>query len=88
MLGLSYPKIGSGDEPLMKKKHIIKLTETERETLRTYQRKGKHAAVLLQRANILLKADVAGEGWADARIADAFGCSVQTVSSGAVGRST
>jgi hypothetical protein len=39
----------------------------------------KGSSQKVRRAQILLKADVRGPNWTDAKIADAFGCRVQTV---------
>ena len=61
------------------KKHKVELTSEERHLLETLVSKGKHDALKIQRAHILLKADVNGGGWRDAQIADAFGCHPQTV---------
>ena len=61
------------------KKHKVELTSEERQVLETLVSKGKHDALKIQRAHILLKADVNGGGWRDAQIADAFGCHPQTV---------
>ncbi len=63
----------------MKKKYIVELTEDERCTLREVVKKLKGTSGKVKRANILLKADVDGPGWTDARIAEAFDCRTQTV---------
>ena len=63
---------------MRKQKHKVELTSEERQTLETLVRKGKHSALKLTRAHILLKADSNGPGWTDAQIADAFGCHKQT----------
>ncbi len=60
------------------KKHKVALTLEEHQRLETLVRKGKHSALKLMRAHILLKADSNGPGWTDARIADAFGCHEQS----------
>ena len=56
----------------MNKKYIVRLTEEEREQLRTMIGKGKAAAYKIKHANILLKADADGPNWSDERIAEAF----------------
>jgi len=63
----------------MSKKYIVRLTGEERERLQSLISKGEGAAYKIKHANILLKADADGSGWTDKRIADAFGCHVQTV---------
>ena len=61
------------------KKYIVRLTEDERERLRSLARKGKAAACKIKHANIVLKADADGPAWTDKRIAEAVGCHVRTV---------
>jgi transposase len=63
----------------MKKKYIVRLTDSERATLEQMVRKLKGSSQKVRRANILLKADAAGPAWTDARIAEAYGCRRQTV---------
>ena len=63
---------------MRKQKHKVELTCEERQTLETLVRKGKHSALKLTRAHILLKADSNGPGWTDMQIAEAFGCHEQT----------
>ena len=63
----------------MKKKYIVRLTETERETLRQVIKKLSGSSGKVRRAHILLKADADGPNWTDEAIADAFGCRTQTV---------
>ena len=63
----------------MKKRYVVCLKRREREKLEELIGKGKTRATEIRRANILLKADANGPGWADARIAEAFGCSMQAV---------
>ena len=57
----------------MLKKYVVRLTESERESLKDVVGK------LIRRAQVLLKADAGGPGWTDAKIADAFGCRTKTV---------
>ena len=63
------------------KKYVVRLSAEEREQLASLIRSGNRAAQLLTKARILLKADVseAGEGWSDARIAEALDTSVATI---------
>ena len=63
----------------MQKKYIVRLSEQEREVLRQTIKKLKGSSQRVRRAQFLLKADANGPGWADARIAEAFGCRRQTV---------
>ena len=65
----------------MKKKYIVRLTETERRELENIVYKGKVAAQKRLHAQILLKADVSehGEKWRDKQISEAFGVSTRTV---------
>lgn len=59
----------------MKKKYIVKLTSTERKQLREIIAKGKAPAYKIKHANILLKAEA---DWSDEKVAQAFGCNVNT----------
>ena len=63
------------------KKYVVRLSAEERDQLASLIRSGNRAAQLLTKARILLKADVseAGEGWSDARIAEALDTSVATI---------
>ena len=63
----------------MLKKYIVRLTNTERETLRQVVGKFKGSSQRVRRAQVLLKADADGPGWTDAKIAEAFGCRTKTV---------
>ena len=62
------------------KKHKVELTPEDRQMLETLVRRGEHNALEIRRAHILLKADVKGPAWTDAKIAEAFGCHTNTVS--------
>jgi hypothetical protein len=64
---------------LMNKKYIVRLTAEERDELGTVIKKLKGTGEKVRRAQILLKADVEGPNWTDSRIAEAFGCRIQTV---------
>lgn len=63
----------------MVKKYIVRLSEEERIFLRNIVKKLKGTAQKVRRANILLKADVDGPNWADAKIAEALSCRTRTV---------
>lgn len=63
----------------MKKKYIVRLSRNEQEQLRAVVKKLNGSSQKVRRAQILLKADVKGPGWTDARIAEAFSCRVQTI---------
>ena len=63
----------------MVKKYIVRVSEDERSLLRDIVKKLKGTSQKVQRANILLKADVKGLSWSDAKIAEAFSCRIQTV---------
>jgi hypothetical protein len=55
------------------------LTDAERDTLKGLLKKKRVASQKVRRAQILLKADADGPRWTDARIAEAFDCTVHTV---------
>lgn len=63
----------------MQKKYVVRLTEETRGELEEVVRKLKGTIQKVRRAQILLKADANGPNWTDQRIAEAFGCRVQTV---------
>lgn len=63
----------------MVKKYIVRLSEEERSLLRDIVKKLKGTSQKVRRANILLKADVDGPNWSDAKIAEALSCRTQTV---------
>ena len=63
----------------MRKKYIVRLTDEERETLQLIVRKFKGTSQKVRRAQVLLKADAEGPRWTDAKISDAYGCSVKAV---------
>jgi transposase len=63
----------------MAKKYVVRLASEERDELTSLVRKGKTQAFRIKHANILLAADSDGPAWTDERIAEAFGCHVQTV---------
>lgn len=63
----------------MNKKYIVELTDDERSVLQQVVKKLSGSGQKVKRANILLKADVAGPGWTDKRIAEALDCRTKTV---------
>lgn len=63
----------------MNKKYIVRLSAQERRTLHEVVRKLQGSSQKVRRAQVLLKADVAGPAWTDERIAEAFGCRTRTV---------
>ena len=63
----------------MRKVYIVRLADDERELLAQIVGKFKGTSQKVRRAQILLKADADGPAWCDQQIADAFGCSRQTV---------
>jgi hypothetical protein len=67
------------EEDSMKKKYIVRLSKKEREELKEIVGRLKGSSQKVRRAQILLKADVRGPNWSDAKIAEALSCRVQTV---------
>jgi transposase len=65
----------------MNKKYIVTLTDEERTRMETLVSQGRAAARTIQRAWILLKADVgpAGPGWPDIAIQQAFSVGLVTI---------
>ena len=63
----------------MKKKYIVRLSAAERNHLKDVVKKLKGSSQKVQRAQILLKADIEGPNWNDKKIAEAFGCRTKTV---------
>ena len=63
----------------MNKKYIVRLTDEERETLRSVLKKLSGSSQKVRRAQVLLKADADGPNWTDKRIAEAFSCRTKTV---------
>jgi len=63
----------------MQKKYVVRLTDQERDVLRTVVKKLKGTSQKVRRAQILLQADADGPGWTDERIAEAFLCRTRTV---------
>lgn len=63
----------------MNKKYIVRLSRKERQELHDSVKTLSGSSQKARRARILLKADVNGPAWTDAKISDAFSCRVQTV---------
>ena len=63
----------------MYKKYVVRLSDEERVVCQEVVKKLKGSSQKARRAQILLKADADGPGWPDAKIAEAFGCRVQTI---------
>jgi hypothetical protein len=62
----------------MKKKYIVRLTAKERRILREVVKELKGSSQKVRRAQMLLKADVAGPAWTDEQIAAAFDSRTRT----------
>ena len=65
----------------MYKKYIVRLSDEERGVCQEIIKNLKGSSQKFRRAQMLLKADAAGPGWSDVKIAEAFNCRVQTVES-------
>ncbi len=63
----------------MNKKYIVRLSDEERGVCQDIVKRLKGTSEKVKRAQILLKADADGPAWTDAKIAEAYGCSVRTV---------
>jgi len=63
----------------MAKKYIVRLSEEEQNLLQNIVKKLKGTSQKVRRANILLKADVNGPNWPDAKIAEALSCRIRTI---------
>jgi hypothetical protein len=63
----------------MNKKYIVRLTAEEGRTLREIIKKLKGSSQKVRRAQMLLKADIAGPAWTDGQIAEAFESRTRTV---------
>jgi len=63
----------------MQKLYVVRLTDPEREELRSVVKKLKGTGQKVRRAQILQKADADGPNWTDERIAEAFSCRTRTV---------
>jgi len=63
----------------MAKKYIVRLSEQEQNSLLDIVKKLKGTSQKVKRANILLKANVEGPNWPDAKIAEALSCRIRTI---------
>ena len=63
----------------MNKKYIVRLSDEERGVCQDIVKRLKGTSEKVKRAQILLKADADGPRWPDAKIAEAYDCSVRTV---------
>ena len=63
----------------MNKKFIVRLSDAARAICPEVIKKLKGSSQQVRRAHLLLKADADGPAWTDRRIAEAFGCRVQTI---------
>ncbi len=63
----------------MAKKYIVRLSEQEQKNLLDIVKKLKGTSQKVKRANILLKANVEGSNWPDAKIAEALSCRIRTI---------
>ena len=63
----------------MTKKYIVRLAAKERRTLREIIKNLKGSSQKVRRAQMLLKADLAGPAWTDEQIAEAFESRTRTV---------
>ena len=63
----------------MNKKYIVRLSDDERSVCHDIVKRLKGSSEKVKQAQILLKADADELRWSDSKIAEAYGCSVQTV---------
>ena len=63
----------------MNKKYIVRLSDEERAVCQEIVKRLKGTSEKVNRAQVLLKADADGPGWPDAKIAEAYGCTVRMV---------
>lgn len=63
----------------MNKKYIVRLSDAERSECQQIVKRLKGTSQKVKRAQILLRSDVEGLAWSDAKIAEAHSCSVRTV---------
>ena len=63
----------------MQKKYIVRLSPPEQATLAEVVKRFCGSSQKVRRAQLLLKADINGPAWTDAKLADAFGCRTKTV---------
>lgn len=63
----------------MAKKYIVRLSEQEKNSLEDIVKKLKGTSQKVRRASILLRANVEGPSWPDAKIAEALSCRTRTI---------
>jgi len=63
----------------MKKIYMVRLSNAERNECEQVIKRLNGSSQKVRRAQILLKADVEGPNWSDAKIADAFNCRTRSV---------
>jgi hypothetical protein len=63
----------------MAKEYIVRLSEQEHNSLLDITKELKGTSQKVKRANILLKANVEGPNWPDAKIAEALSCRIRTI---------
>jgi hypothetical protein len=63
----------------MNKKYTVRLSDEERGVCQQVVKRLKGTSEKVKRAQILLRSDVDGPGWPDAKIAEAHSCSVRAV---------
>ena len=63
----------------MHKRYVVRLSDEERAVCEAILKHLQGSSPKFRRAQLLLKADVAGPGWSDAKLAAAFHCRVQTI---------
>jgi hypothetical protein len=63
----------------MHKKYIVRLSDSERETLNRLIKQRRVSSQKVRRAQVLLKADADGPNWTDVEIAKAFDSPTRTV---------
>ncbi len=63
----------------MVKKYMVRLSDQEQNFLKDIVKRLKGTSQKVRRANILLKADINGPNWNDAKIAEALSCQTRTV---------
>jgi hypothetical protein len=63
----------------MNKRYVVRLSDEERGVCQAILKHLKGSSQKFRRAQLLLKADAAGPGWSDAKLAEAFNCRVQTI---------
>lgn len=63
----------------MEKKYVVRLTDEERNILKTVIKKLNGSSQKVRRAQVLLAADADGSNWTDTKISEAFTCRTKTV---------